>query len=72
MFKFIKRAVLSLRIYADDIEIDGQTETLQFNISPELRRKIEHKRIATRRHRALLRSRLDALLPIGQRRIWLY
>lgn len=70
MFKRITRWILALQIYALDIEIDGQTEVLQTNLAPDLRKLIEASRTFARNERAALRARHTATYPIGQRRIF--
>ena len=69
MFKLIKRALLSVLIYAVDIEIDGYTNALNSRIAPDLRLCIEASRTFAKNERARLVSRREATYPIGQRRI---
>lgn len=57
---------ITKQIYALDITIDGQTEALDAIGDPVLKFRIETARSNARRERA----RFNALLPIGQRRMW--
>ncbi len=70
MINRIKRFILSLQIYALDIEIAGQGECLDLVRCPLTLGKIEIARTNARAERARLRSEYNALLPVGQRITW--
>jgi len=63
----IKRLILMFQIYALDITIAGQTETLACIGDPVLQFRIEIARSIARRERTRLRSALNSLLPVGHR-----
>jgi len=70
MLNRISRLILMARIYALDITIAGQTECLECVASPNHKQEIEIARSNARRERTRLRVEYNALLPVGQRRIW--
>lgn len=68
--KTIKRIILMLQLYALDITISGQDESLRRETDPSNCFCIALARANARAKRARLRSKYNALFPVGQRRTW--
>lgn len=70
MFKWLKRQLLLAQIYAVNIEIADKRKALRYPLHKDLRSCIEAGRTLAESERSTLQAKHDALLPIGQRRIW--
>lgn len=70
MLKRIKRLILSFQIYALDIEIHSQTETLAMCIPLHIRARVEAARYQSRKERTRLRGLYIETFPVGERRIY--
>lgn len=66
----LRRALLRLQIMALDMQIYGATKTLEQVACPILANRVENARHIARTGRNRLICRYNALLPIGQNKIW--